>query len=296
MLNRRILTDIASASGLELLGDQAWVISDDAVLLYAIDPASGAIVTTVTLYVPADGQLTGLQKKQKPDFEALASFTENGRTFLLACGSGSKKTGRDSAFIVDATAPHSVARVSLTPLYNALRARPDVVGGDVLNIEAATVVGNEMWLFQRGNISGVHACIRYDLAAFLACLRAPGRALPTAQIVHYALPTLGDVRAGFSAATTARVGNDEIVVFAASLENTSDAVDDGKMLGSYVGILPRAGGTVTCGLVTQDGAPFLGKIEGVAALPGAAHSSIDLIAVTDTDGGASELLHLHLST
>lgn len=70
--------------------------------------------------------------------------------------------------------------------------------------------------------------------------------------------------AGFSGATFA----DCRLWVAASVENTTDLVLDGEVLGSFVGVLDLAAGTAEFArLAWADGRAYRGKVEGLALRP-----------------------------
>src|SRR6185437_3138844 len=96
----------------------------------------------------------------------------------------------------------------------------------------------------------------------------------------------------------------EKVFFSASVENTSNAFDDGEILGSYIGWMKeedlynnneidkvyKPKGIV---LLEENGSPFKGKIESITILEKDVNTYIAL-AVTDNDSPSSELLMLEI--
>jgi hypothetical protein len=282
---------------------------------------------------------------------------------LLALGSGSKQGLRDWAYIVSLTAGSAEARkgdeptravtpLCCTSLFDALRADVRVVAaGCELNLEAAAVLalppGALPWgeethalvLAQRGSAGSHNALVLLPLARALASMatenvagaRGASDAMSAAhaapscpyRVVHVTLPALNGVAAGLSGAAVVARGSATLLVCSASYEDTTDAVNDGAVLGSLIACMDAsavlaaaAAGTSDCGaarsvappvlrpaaalIVAEDSAvPAPVKVEGVSALPGVLDEgrgqpggSLRLLAVTDPDGGASQALLL----
>lgn len=283
---RRVLSGLQSASALEQVGDVFYVVGDDSPMLYRLD-ARGNVVGTTRLIDSHTNDGERLAKIAKPDLEAMSTVEWQGRRELLCFGSGSKSPARDVCFRVDVTegdAPRNVRRVELTALYDALRGNSEIVGTQMLNIEAACSTNKRLFLFQRGNISGRNTRIEFDLGTFMEFLDAPQAPVPTLRVTSYLLPTLQERRAGFSAAT--EFG--DAVWIAAAVEDTDNEIDDGAKLASFVGTI-QGQELVWIEPVLMDDEIAPVKIEGISVLS-SGEDFIDLVAVTDDDEGASEML------
>jgi hypothetical protein len=81
--------------------------------------------------------------------------------------------------------------------------------------------------------------------------------------VRYDLGRLGAAKLGFTDAASAPGG---AVLYSASAEDSPDATADGDVVGSALGVI--ADGVRWAPLLDADGAPFTGKVEGVALEPG----------------------------
>lgn len=283
ILTRHLLADIPSASGIEAVGEDLWIIGDDSPHLFRLDTAF-RVQDTFSLL---DGETRRvIPKKEKPDFEALALLEIQSRKHLLILGSGSLPA-RETAVLFDL---HTFTKTthSLHPLYAALR-KPAWIGDAELNIEAAVATDEKLFLFQRGNITGRNVMFEWALTDFTESL-LQHKPLP---VVPYflTLPNLNGCGAGFSAACWKPYHRQ--VLFAASVENTPNAIDDGEVLGSFIGILkPDDFNTPpqTALLRTETGDVFKGKVEGIAHFTGNL-----AFAVTDSDGGDSELLTIEVT-
>ncbi len=147
---------VSAASGLVRTGGHIYVAADDKREL-GVFPATGdgpgRLVRFLPGELPADPEQ---RKRDKPDVEALALLPAAGA--LLALESGSKPNRRGGVLWdldTDGALTGDPRRLDLAGLYAVLEADiPD------LNIEGATVAGDRLLLFQRGNgRAGVNAVI-----------------------------------------------------------------------------------------------------------------------------------------
>lgn len=291
---------VRAASGLVRVNDRIALIQDDASFVALIDPASGH-AQAIPLPTGEDGirqfDRTRGNKKHKLDLEACVAVVLHGDPALLAFGSGSKPRREVVAVVRFRKRGPEVGVVALPAFYAALR-REQAFAGSELNVEAAIVVDDTLRLFSRGNgktigeLSAVNASCDVSLASFMAHLEAPDVvASPTpANIVGYDLGTLAGVKLGFTDATV--VG--EATYYSAAAEASPDAIEDGGVTGSAIGVIDRAGAARWCAVTETSGSPFTGKIEGILmASPG----SVRLLAVIDMDdpGIPSELCTIELA-
>lgn len=290
ILERRVLKGLLSASGMERIGDFYFVVGDDSPNLVRLDRQFN-VIDTMRLFESTVHEGERIAKLAKPDLEAVCSVEWNGRRELLCFGSGSKSPARDVCYRVDVTnsaQPDDVRWVSLTPLYDMLRANPEIVSTQTLNVEAAAEMPETLLLFQRGNISGCNAVIEFGLRAFMEYLDAPTSTPPPARVRMYVLPKLQTRHAGFSAALTW----DDSILFSASVEDTDNEIDDGATLGSFVGVI-RENRLEWVSAVKENETIAPVKIEGIA-LKEAHADYFRIAAVTDNDEGASELLEIEV--
>ncbi len=169
-------------------------------------------------------------------------------------------------------------------------------------IETFQMVGMDLVLFQRGNVSHKNVALYYELPAFLAFLPEPPSAPPSPTIYGYGLPSLQGVLSDFSGATLMPDG--ERILFAAAVEDTTTELEDGPTLGSFLGVLdvehahsaqhdpiePKQVALVR----DTNGETDTGKIESVGVLGQDDANDFTLLAATDDDLGGSVLLLIHL--
>ncbi|MDO7884778.1 DUF6929 family protein [Hymenobacter cheonanensis] len=286
-----MLPHLPSASGVEIVGATAYVVSDDAPYLYLLDAATLAATGRVQLFETTDFGTGRIPKASKPDLESMAAVVgPGGQAGLLLCGSGSRPN-RDKGYFVSLPASPGeaatpVQALDLQPLYAQLRAH--LPPGTTLNIEAAATTATELLLLQRSVGGGPALLFGVPLGAVLAHLLGPGMPAPgPARVLPFELPGLDGHAAGFSGATY--VGG--VLLVTASVEATADAVADGVVLGSFVGVVDLDASTASFArLAWADGRAYLGKVEGLAVRRTLDAHTLELLLVTDDDQGGSTAL------
>jgi hypothetical protein len=290
IVERQLLDRLPSCSALERVDDCYFVVGDDSADLIRLD-LQWELAGVTSLFDRDGSRGERIAKASKPDLEAMCCVGWMGKRELLCFGSGSKSPARDVCFRVDVTNPRSpqnVRAVSLTTLYDALRADPRVVGARTLNLEAAAAGRDTILLFQRGNISGINAVLEFRAKDFLEYLENPSIHPPAPRIETYPLPELQNRRAGFSAASASGDG----ILFAASVEDTDNEIDDGPTLGSFVGYI-ESGELLWICTVEQGDSVSPVKIEGISVVE-ARDNCLRLFALTDSDDGVSERLEIEI--
>ena len=262
---------VRAGSSLAWLRGRLAVVQDDACFIALLDPASGVVDA---LALPrGEGGLRQFgdargNKASKPDFEACAVLPWGQGEALLVFGSGSSPR-RESVAVVDAA-----GQVLLCPaggLYARLRAATAFSGSE-LNVEGAYYAGGLLRLFNRGNgatrggLAPVDASCVLDAEALAAYLLDPGLRPPPEpfDIRQYDLGRVAGSRLTFTDAMAIDGG----FLYIAAAEDSADAVSDGQVAGSAVGVVDQDGGCRWVELRAADGALFAAKVEGVCPVPG----------------------------
>ena len=259
---------VRAGSSLAWVGERLALIQDDANFLALVDPVTAA-VESITLPAGKGGvrQFDDLRgnKKQKLDLEACVTV-DGGATFL-AFGSGSSER-REKVLVVRGigSGAADVQLVELSALYRLLRSAPGFAPGR-LNIEGVVQVGDWLRCFSRGNgkerdgVTPVNATCDLPLDDLLRHLAETDRVPPPVprNVTQYELGDLDAVPLGFTDATV--VGSE--VVYSAAAEASPDAVDDGAVTGSALGVIDPHGRVRWAPLKDERGALFAGKVEGV---------------------------------
>jgi hypothetical protein len=294
------LPNLPSASGVEVVGDTVYIIGDDAPLLYCFDAQALAPGRTLTLFETAHFSSGRIPKGIKPDLECLTAVTTaDGETGLLVLGSGATPA-REAGYWVTlgpgAPLAASVYPLSLTPLYAALR--PLLPKGIELNLEAAAATADELLLMQRSvGMAAGNLVFRCPLQPALNFLRHRIPQAPPLTVQRYELPDIDGKPAGLSGAAVF-AGQ---LFLTASVEDTTDPVADGEVLGSFVGVLDaqlrsaRALPTQLARLELPGGRPYRGKVESVAVRRRLGPGRYELLLVTDDDRGGSTAVLVELA-
>jgi hypothetical protein len=220
-------------------------------------------------------------KLRKPDFEAAVVLGQR----LFVFGSGSLPSRQRIAVLDDSGAAQLI---EATELYRALQNEPRLAGRQ-LNIEGALLDGTRLVLYSRGNAAalgqdGFDGSVELDAAELERYLDGAGRAPALGELQQYWLGQIGSVRLTVTDVAL-RHGKRYYV---AAAEASADAVSDGQVLGTALGVLdddPRY-----ALLQAEDGSPLRDKVEGLLA----GQTDDEWLAITDSDDASrpAELLTL----
>ena len=286
---------LRGGSSLAWIAGRIALIQDDANFLAIVDPESG-----LARGIPLPAGKGGARqfderrgnKKYRLDLEACVAVERVSGTLLLAFGSGS--TGRREHVLMveglDQAAP-LVTLLQAPRFYKALREASGFCGSE-LNLEGVLQAGDQLRFFSRGNgapaagIIPVDSACSMDLEPLLAHLRAPESADPPgpADITRYDLGALEGVPLGFTDAM-AWHGS---VLYTAAAEASPDAVRDGPVAGSAVGVIDADASTRWAPITDPSGALLRIKAEGLVADPASA-SQIFVVLDADDPAVPSEL-------
>ncbi|MBW2453316.1 MAG: hypothetical protein JRI68_02345 [Deltaproteobacteria bacterium] len=293
---------VRSGSGLAWVGKKLAVLQDDANFVALVDPA-GDTVQAIPLPRGAEGLRVfddgRGNKAQKLDLEACLS-TSLGKDgwLLMAFGSGSTAAREQILEVRFRAGTHRPAvRLTHAPaFYAALRANPTFAGSE-LNVEGvAALPYGGLRFFQRGNgaargdLQPVDATAEMSWSLLLDHLHGRGPPPPIENVQRYDLGRLGDVRLTFTDAVD--LGDDR-TLFLATAEDSPDAVRDGEVTGTVVGLLAPPEPPRWCPLCNAEGAALAVKGEGIAI----SRSDPDhVFVVLDADSPATpaELLEVEL--
>lgn len=283
VLYEKEIDGFASGSGMARLGSRFYAAGDDDPFLWILS-AGGRAEGKMVLWDSATVKNGRIPKPIKPDFEAVTLFPYRGDTVILVFGSGSRSPGRDIIMLADLQG--NVERTEAdTAFFRKMRAEvsPD------LNLEGAAHRSGELILLNRAD----NRMIRIPERAFSAFLNSGNPDTLTFQVHRYALPPIAGDSATFSGASVMSDGH--TLLFSASVEVTQDAVEDGEISGSFIGILdldrPEQPPAVAR-VFKEDGRPYLGKIEAAEGIF-LDDGSIAVTAITDNDDGSTKFLQVN---
>lgn len=287
---------VRAASGLVWVGGELALVQDDAAFLALCDPA-GLRVRAVPLPRGPGGhrQFDDARgnKADKLDLEAVFAAGE----LLVGLGSGATPARRRA--LLHDRAGSRIADAG--ELYRALEATGELAGSE-LNLEgAAALADGRLRLFQRGNgdparaRGPVDASVDLALGEVLAYLAEGGPAprIDPAAITQYRLGAQDGVRLTFTDAAIDPAGGR--LHYLACAERSPDAVRDGEVIGSAIGVFDQLDGEGPlrfAPLTDGTGRPPAVKAEGLAFGAGGA-----VYVVLDADDPArpSDLCRVELA-
>ncbi len=274
------LKGIPSGSGIVIAKDSYYIIGDDSPTLFVLNK-NLEVIQKIALQ---DTNLVAgnrIPKPLKADYEALELIDENE---LVIFGSGSKSPQRDVFIRVLLGDEPKTETYIITEFYNYLKSL-DIFSDSELNIEAVAYRDGILYLFNR--TKNIVLSFPYD--AFLKYIQGTSP-LPSVQCMHFTLPNINGIEAGFSGAVALK--HQSKILFTASVENTSNAYDDGAILGSFIGILDITG-TLSDTVVGYCRIPDIKeklKVESIAIENEQDDGKAQLILITDDDQGGSEII------
>lgn len=289
ILNRHVLIDIPSASGIELINGEIYVIGDNTPWLFKLNKQ---FRVKDKFQIAAFDVLTGneIAKKTKPDFEALTAIGSGGNQELLIFGSGSKSQHRNVLVRTNLKDPTNSKTYSVEKFYRMIREVSEVKKKE-LNIEAAVADSETLYLFNRGK----NILFKFNLNNFLEHITLQADC-PVPEIFHFKLPEINGIKAGFSGATI--IPGTKKIIFTASVENTSNWIDDGELHGSFIGLIDSdtiaSNSTPACIPLMTKGQIMKKKVESVAVHHIDSETMLHLLLITDNDGKTSELFEATL--
>ena len=278
---------VSSGSALAAGKGILYIVGDDAEYLGML-PANGKDFARLDLYPGAPQER--ISKPLKHDLEAGTWGVIGADTFLIAFGSGGISPYRDTLFAINPDNPEKNFKHSLHDLYKAISVDTGLKATE-LNIEGATIAGDKLFLLNRGK----NLCIVLSWKEFARYIkRDEDQTLPSFAIVPVSLPVVNNFPIGFSGVCTL---NEHQLLFTASLEETTDYIQDGAVKGSYIGVLDVSGDSVVVwdmvALNDMDGKSVLDKLESIEILD-AKNGQIKAVAVADNDDGSSRLIYLDI--
>jgi hypothetical protein len=278
------LESVPSASGIAVCGDLIYAIGDDSPFLHELDGHLRPLSKWPMF--PSEMMENGrIPKSEKPDLEAMEFVSSEE---LVIFGSGSKSPERDVFVRVKLNGIPNIRTINVTEFYLQLKESPSMRGSE-LNIEAAAFHNGTMLLFNRRS----PIVFEFDYEEFIHFLIQKGP-LPRVKARVIQLPSLEGVNSGFSGATVSTKTGRLIVT--TSVEETDNAFDDGRVLGSFIGWAPLGEHDLSENyeFVRLPSADQPLKVESVTIEHEDSESGMTVLMTTDSDGGISQLIRARL--
>lgn len=221
------IAGVGAASGLVYSDSTLYLVSDNASYIYLYDIKTETLKKELIFIVERGEMLENINKKTKPDFEAIAKH--NDTLYIFASGTTPK---RETLGVFDLTTKKTEIQ-NLSALYSKMRTAANLDANN-LNIEGALYHKGSWLLFQRGN--GTQQKNGLFVIEGLEVAKAE-----KISFYEISLPSINNVPYTFTDAVLVDKG----IYFLATAENTVSAYEDGEVLGSLVGRLSADGYDVT---------------------------------------------------
>jgi hypothetical protein len=273
-----------SASAVEIVGNNIFIAGDNINYLYHYN-SSFRLLDKIKLFTQAD-----FEEQPKPikhDWEAMSTITTADITNqILIIGSGSTSY-RNNAFLFNPTTKQSRVIAHWPAFYDELRNL--LTPGEELNIEGLAQVGKYLVFFNRGNLTGGNCLFIADTATALKSVAEVSRinSLPFA---------INKTAAGYTGSYYLK--ELDMLLYTATAEVTTNAYDDGKVMGSAIGYFSNISKRLKDAELKPDAQFDLkdiikGKVESLSMLRKSENSYV-FLAVTDNDGAPGSLFELLL--
>lgn len=278
--NHRKLLNIPSGSGIVKSHTHYYIIGDDSPLLFKLNEE---FETVSTIQLINSDHVVGnrIIKAEKPDFESLELI---GDDELVAFGSGSKSPQRNVFLHILLKDPLKIEQYDLTEFYDGLR-NLKIMQNSELNIEGVAFNDHYLFLFNRKK----NIIFKFNFSAFINYVKKKAP-FPKFEIQEFTLPKINGIEAGFSGATVLRKNSK--IIFTASVEDTTNAYDDGEILGSFIGMIDIDSNAIPTNFeycaIPNINEVF--KVESVTVVKEVSKGKTNLVLITDDDLGNSILL------
>lgn len=268
---------LPSGSGMAIVKERIFVVGDDTPFLFELD--SNFSIVNKWEIAPYDTLIHNrLPKNIKPDYEAMEAL---GDSALLIFASGSSAMVRDRVVLVQFIDHTPVFKnASATPFFTYLKKHPSMMGAE-LNLEAVTLLGENVFLFNRGRNLIFQCNLDTLLLHFFQ-----NQPIPKVEVFSFKLPEIKGIPSGFSGAT--RSSDESCIWFTASVEASKNAYDDGRVLGSFIGVILLENGQLQETIYAIQQFPgAVQKLESIVLKKQVGNGSFQIYLVADNDDGTS---------
>lgn len=207
-----------SGSTVCFMRDLFYIMGDDATEILVLNDSLEEL-ERIALF--PKGDTARIPKPLKADIESSFVISHNGTQCILFLGSGSVKTHRDIAYLFEPESKN-IRRIEFSGFYDQLRKQ-----FAELNIEAATMLCNDLALGLRGNRTNPDNYI---------VLASPGKLSPEFKrkvLIKLPVEFIGISGMDYDA-------EQDILFITFSSESTPNAYDDGQIGESYLAIIQDA--------------------------------------------------------
>lgn len=280
-----VFDSLPSGSGIVAVKNHFLILGDDAPFIYRYFLKNDSLARIPVQNFQNSGNR--IDKKIKPDFEAMAKGIFNREETVFSFGSGSRSPERESLLYFPSSRPENHQIVSLSDFYKALRTSCKTSLNE-WNIEGAAIVEDSLILLNRAN-NQIMVLARKTMESFLKNKKIS----PAPRCYFLKIPKYGHFQPRISGAA-AWDGNGNIL-FSASMEDTPQWDKDGPVIGSGIGVFNFHNGQVLWFDFLRDDSGMIlkKKIESVEVLE-KSESLAAVLALSDNDDGKTGLYLLKI--
>lgn len=274
------LKNFASGSGMAFYNNHFYIVGDDDPYLAKLNE-DGDILQRFQLWDTIDVQNGRINKKVKPDFESISLFPYEQDTLMLIFGSGSKSPRRD---VILSFKPKEEKLDTLNgkDFFSWLKKTAGLTDKEI-NLEGSAFHKGSLFLLNRDN-NELYKLAESGIKSFIENGSTDDFSL---EVFKFNLPEYKNETARFSGASI--LGNENKILFSATIETTDNWKDDGKILGSFMGEIDLDdlnNQTPLCHPVfTDDNTRFKGKIEALHGI--IKNETLGIYFITDDDDGTT---------
>lgn len=281
------LKAISAGSGIERFDGHWWVVGDDVEMIYKLDDKY-RIVDEIPFKSEANNER--LPKPTKPDLEMLSCFQHDGNEYLLAAGSGAVAKYREKGYLIK-SGQNKICALDLEKLYISFRNALGFIEIGQLNLEGLCSNDELLFWLNRGGVDGKNAISEMKICDFIQFINEAK--IPDIKVQEFQLKSIDGIKAGFSGC--AYIESSDAILFCASAEDTSNSYDDGKVLGSYLGMISskqyKEGSYQHIPIMESGDKHFKQKLESIAVKE-ADDKTMCLVGVCDNDDGITVLVEM----
>jgi len=278
------LQEIPSASGVQVIGEEIWMVGDDSPYLFQFDKNLNLLHKYLISSIGSESERR-IDKSIKPDFESIAKIGDS----LFILGSGSVKGPRDTLVIFSVNRKEIINKYCVRSLYNQFF-YPAEDTAVQKNIEGLAISKKNIFILTRGNIDGKNDIFQVSIHDFNQYLN---HKIQLERIIHrFELPKIDKYLSGFSGACLSEDAS--YLFFTSSVEATQDVYHDGEVLGSFLGRINLRTNEMDYWPVKENNKFVITKLESISIVESNSEF-IRFICTSDNDDGSSGVYHLKLN-
>lgn len=207
--------------------DKIYIIGDDSPLLYILDKNYN-LLEKIEIFKTEHFSSGRIPKKLKEDLECSTIINYENQDYLLLAGSGSNEN-RNNAYLIN-LATNYIEKFSLKLIYSLfLDIYEDI---SLINVEGVCNDDTFVYFFNRGGKNSPNLVLRMRVSHLFEYFKTKNIENFSYMLYNFELPSINNINSGFSGATFF----DNKIFFTSSVENTDNAIDDGEVLGSFIGV------------------------------------------------------------